>query len=157
WQTALFTLLALPVTAAAAWQAYCTAGVCDRGGGASLALGVMVLARAVWIGGLVVAMVGALSSSTSLHEPRLDPAGNVLRITWTLDGRDRTTIVTDVEGHVIPEYEGVDIDDTSADSSDRFPRFGAGMIDEHSVEMPPTVQAMMHSYRTASPGIVGLR
>src|SRR5262249_49027994 len=104
WQTALFTLLALPVTAAAAWQAYCTAGVCDRGGGSSLALGVMIYAGAIGIGCLVVAMLDAFQSSTSWHEQRVDRDGNVLRITWTLDGRERTTIVTDVEGHVIPEY-----------------------------------------------------
>jgi hypothetical protein len=44
WQALLFTLLTLPVSLAAAWQVYSTAGACDRGGASRFSLGVSIYA-----------------------------------------------------------------------------------------------------------------
>jgi hypothetical protein len=157
WQALVFEVAAMAIGALAAWNVFSSAGTADLSGVSSLALGTMIFAGALGIGCFLVGILGVFQTKTVWHDLRVDRDGNVLNITWTLEGRERTCSVTDAEGHSLPEYEGIDIDDRPDDVPDRFARFSIGLVDESRIQIPWLYVAESFGYRTPTPGVISLR
>ena len=109
------------------------------------------------LGCFLVAFLGVFQTRSVWRDRRVDRDGNVLRITWKLENRDRTCVVTDADGRPLSAYDGVDIDDPAEDAPERFAGFSSGLIDQERLSLPWRFEADMFGYRTPTPGIVGLR
>jgi hypothetical protein len=157
WQTAIITLAGTAIGALAGWHVFSTAGACDRPGAPNFALGAMIYMGALGIGFLLVAMVTIFQSRAIWRDLRVDRDGNVLRIRWTLESGRRTCVVTDVNDRPLPEYDSIDIDDSTGEMSDRFAHFSGSVIDEERVVLPTILQGEIYGYRTPTPGLIGLR
>ncbi len=160
WQAICFAAAGSAVCALAAWNVFSTAGVDDRAGVPKFALGTMIYVGALAVGIAIVAIQGAFQNVTVWHDMRVDRAGNVLRVTWTIANKERSCVVADANGKPLPEYEGIDPDDKNDDNpnhADQFVRFVSGFIDESRAQIGWTYEAEYLGYRTVRPGVVDLR
>jgi hypothetical protein len=137
WQAAILGLCGTVIAALAAWNVFSTAGACDAPGGAPRpALGMTIFAGALGIGSFLVAFMGIFQTAAVWHDQRVDRDGNLLQVTWTIENDERSCVVTDAQGHPLPEYEGIDIDDRTGEGPERFVRFSSGLVDESAPAVP---------------------
>jgi hypothetical protein len=157
WQAMLIVVATASVSAMAAWNVFSTAGVDDEGRVSKFALGTMIYAGALGIGCVIISMQSILQNVTHWHDLRVDREGNVLAVSWTIQNKERSCVVCDANGKPLPEYEGIDPDEKTDDSPDRFLRFSVGLVDMDRIDAGWATIADIYGYRTPTPGIVGLR
>ncbi len=151
WQAAAIALVGLTIGGLAAWNVFASGGTAERGGAPRLALGAMIFAGAVGIGCLFIDLAGVLGSSVIWHDLRLDRDGTALRVSWRMEGSERTCIITDAEGKPVAKYEGIDVNDPA--NADRFVQFSNVVFDDRFVPWPYSMDS--RGYR--KPDIVRLR
>ena len=76
------------IGALAAWDVFATAGAVNNRGIPNIAPGTMIYAGVLGLGCFLVAFLGIFQTKTVWRDQRVDRDGNVLRITWTLEGRE---------------------------------------------------------------------
>jgi hypothetical protein len=157
WQAVLISVTGTAICGLAAWNVFSTAGGCDRSGVSRVALGAMIFAGTLGIGCIAVSLQSIFPYTAVWHDLRVDREGNVLRVTWNLTNKDRTCVVADAEGKPLPEFDGIDPDEKTDDGPDRFVRFTNGLVDEQRADIPWIYWSQYYSYRTPTPGMVGLR
>jgi hypothetical protein len=154
WQAAIVVMVCCLIGATAAYETFATAGAADSGFVGRLALGTTLSIGSVSLGIGVVAFSIIFQSTRSWSWWRLDNDGNVLRVTTTLHGNERTSEVSDPSGRRIPELSGVDLDDPFF--ANRFVRFETTLLDERLIEWPISVIYYGNGYRYPAGTVVGL-
>jgi hypothetical protein len=115
----------------------------------------MILPGALAVGAGLIGMSQAFTPGGKWQYYQIDRNGNVVRVTQTVEGGNRSSQVTDVGGQPLPGYEGFDLNDPAY--ADLFLRFNVAMVDERFVPWPLTVEFLEDSYRAAEPGTIPLR
>lgn len=155
WQAALIAVVGQVIGAAAAWGAFATAGAFDRAAlPATAATGAMVYTGALAIVAGIAGAVGIFQRTTTFDWWQLDHDGNALRVTTTVRGAERVTVVRDAAGNPIAEYAGADLNDPQ--TADRFVRFTAALFDAHQMVWPFSTELYLGNYRAPLPGIINL-
>ncbi len=94
---------------------------------------------------------------TRWHDLRVTRDGQVVCVSWQIANKERTCVVGDADGNPLPEFEGIDPDEKTDDSPDRFIRFGSGFVDEAHADIGWFYRAEIYGYRRPTPGYIGLR
>lgn len=155
WVALVFILMVQTIGALAAWGAFSTNGACDSPLAARLALGAMIFPGAI---GLAMGLTGASQSflpGWRWQYYEVDRAGDVLRITQTIENGERRRAIADAQGRPVVKYENLDLDDAANQSV--FVRFNAQLVDGTRVPWPLNVLYTNQGFRFVTPGLVQLR
>ena len=155
WVAVVFILSVQAIGALAAWGAYSTNGAADGPVATRFALGAMVFPGAIGVGmGLFGASQAFLPGSRWQYY-EVDRAGDVVRVTQTIEHGDRRWAITDSAGNPLPQYENLDLDDAA--TRETFVKFNAQLVYTSSIPWPMTVLYTNLGFRSPTPGLVPLR
>ena len=149
WQAMLISLAGHALGAMAAWDAFSTGGAADRRGAPAFALGAAIYTGAIGLGCGLVASLGIFQNGARWTQYRMARDGQMVRVTTTLEHGERNCVITDPQGRVLPEYEGIDPTDPA--SASRFLTFDS-LIDTRNQPWPAS-EEMHGSYSNSVPGV----
>lgn len=155
WVAVVFIGFVQLIGALAAWGAFSTNGAADGPVATRFALGTMILPGAIGVGMGLFGASQAFISGSRWQYYEVDRAGDLVRITQTIDQGDRRWAITDAVGNPLPKYEGLDLDDAS--SRDAFVKFNAQLVNPSSIPWPMDVIYAGLSFRSPTSGLVPLR
>ena len=155
WQAALILLAVACVGAVAAWGVFDSNGAADGSAITCAALGTMIFPGALAVGFVLFGISQAFVSGNRWQYYQVDRDGNVVLVTQTVERGERNWTITDVGGHPLPRYDGIDLDDPA--NANVFVRFNATMLDERAAAWPLTAEFLNKGYRSPTPGVVALR
>ena len=155
WVAIAFIALVQVIGALAAWGAFATNGAADGPVATRFALGTMILPGAIGVGMALFGASQAFLPGSRWQYYEVDRAGDVVRVTQTIEHGDRRWAITDAAGNPLPKYDGLDLDDAA--SREAFVKLNAQLVYASSIPWPLNVLYTNQGFRSPTPGLVPLR
>jgi hypothetical protein len=155
WVAVVFIGFVQVIGALAAWGAFSTNGAADGSVATRFALGAMIFPGAIGVGMGLFGASQAFIPGSRWQYYEVDRAGDLVRVTQTIEHGDRRWAITDAAGNPLPKYESLDLDDAA--SREAFVKLNAQLVYPSSVPWPMDVLYTHQGFRFPTPGIVPLR